>query len=475
MAHEYIGERLKSKSFTLSECMMFANLSKDFNEVHTLSPLESGANFENRINHGVHSLLWSLEVFFQEFKYLPQKIHVRYKQPVYLNEEITLYWNKELNMLYLLGLDGSILVNISLSGRFYKYVKTGVVVPAHSLALDKFETKNIDFEKLTLGLTRTDLYTLDLKFLPVLFPELTRFLGDESLSSIIEISQIIGMHLPGKFSILSHIKMEFIENTSWRNIELMRIDSRAKFIILEINSPKIKASIGAFFRPKPIHINSTNNLDVQDATISIPRGRRVLIIGGSSGIGSIVSKVLALNGADVTVTYHRHKDAAESLKTSLTAQGGMVRLIPLSITEQGIRGNLEKNFESIYYFATPAIKTNYDSFNSKLYQNYYYFYVTIFKKLINFFNLESNKNIFFPSTILLDKQKPGFKEYIMAKAQGENACRNTKPSNNLTIRVLRLKAVQTNNTNYLIPIEFSDPIDEAIRIIKLVELGEFTQ
>jgi hypothetical protein len=143
-----------------------------------------------------------------------------------------------------------------------------------------------------------------------------------------------------------------------------------------------------------------------------------------------------------------------------------------SIPEGNTKIELDEKFESIYYFATPPIESNFGSFNKELYEKYYHYYVSTFVKLIGAFKSDYSKRIFFPSSILLDKPKPGYSEYIEAKNQAELVSAISKPINKLKIKFLRVRRVLTNNTNSLIPLDFSDPLVETIRIIEYVELDK---
>ena len=471
MINQSNGQLITSRTFSSVDCMNFAELSTDLNDIHLLKPEHSGANFDNQINHGVHSLLWALDSFYIRFKYLPKKMHIKFKQPVYLDEEVSLYWNSDRNLLSILDLNNKTLVSILLFEKFDKYEKNGlntVIAPI----LNPPEVKEVLFEKLKLGKQNINLYPIKPKLLPLLFPNIAYFIGEEAISSIVYISQIVGMHLPGKYSILNFIKLEFTKNIPKKSVNLIWVDKRTKYIIFKFMTTTINTSIGAFFRPKPIDIETIHSVDVRKAQVRIPRGRKILVIGGSGGIGALVSKVLASNGADVTITYHQHKAAAESLKKNLASQGFFIDILHFSIPEKNIKIILDGKFESVYYFATPPIRTNFGAFNQELYEKYYHYYVSTFNKLIDVFNTDYTKRLFFPSSILLDEPRPGYSEYIMAKNQGELACSISQPRNKLAIKVLRLRAVLTNNTNYLIPIEFSDPVREAIKIIEYTELDK---
>ena len=472
MKHHNNGQFITSRTFSSADCIKFAELSQDFNDIHLSLPKSSGANFNNQINHGVNSLLWALESFYIRFNYLPKKIHARFKQPVLIDEVVNLYWDSERCLLSILDMNDKTLVSVMIIDKLSRYEKN---VPKKTIAkiLNQPIANEVMFEELKLGKQNIDLYPINLKVLPLLFPNLTNFIGEEALSSIIYISQIVGMHLPGKYSILNFINLQFKKNTSRENVDLIQTDERTKYIIFDFVTPTTNACVGAFFRPKPIDIETIHNIDVRKAHISIPKDRKILVIGGSSGIGALVSKVLARNGADVTITYHQQKEAAESLRNNLSSQGFFIDVLHFSIPEVYKKIELEEKFESVYYFATPPIRTSFGAFNQELYEEYHHYYVSTFVKLIDIFSSGYCKRIFFPSSILLDKPRPGYSEYILAKSQGELVCSIAKPRNKLKIKVLRLKAVLTNNTNNLIPLNFSDPVQETIRIIEYVELDKF--
>ena len=466
------GQFITSRTFSSADCIKFAELSQDFNDIHLLTPKFSSANFSNQINHGVNSLLWALEAFYIRFNYLPKKIHARFKQPVLIDEEVNLYWDSDRCLLSILDLNDKILVSVMFFDKFNIYEKNESN-KAIAEILNRPRAKEVLFEELELGKKNIVLYPVNSEMLPLLFPNLTNFIGEAALSSIIYISQIVGMHLPGKYSILNFINLEFTKNIAEKGVDLIRTDERTKYIIFDFITPTANASVGAFFRPKPVDIQTIHNIDIQKAHINIPRGRKILIIGGSSGIGALVSKVLARNGADVTITYHQQKAAAESLKNNLSSQGFVIDILHFSIPEGNRKIELEEKFESVYYFATPSIRTSFGAFNQELYEEYHHYYVSTFVKLIEVFSSGNCRRIFFPSSILLDMPRPGYSEYIMAKSQGELICSIAKPRNKLKIKFLRVNAVLTNNTNNLIPLNFSDPVRETIRIIEYVELDKF--
>jgi len=62
--------------------------------------------------------------------------------------------------------------------------------------------------------------------------------------------------------------------------------------------------------------------------------RRVLVTGGSRGIGAAVSVALAGDGFAVTINYHARRDAAEAVAARIRERGGEARLLPFDVADR---------------------------------------------------------------------------------------------------------------------------------------------
>ena len=84
-----------------------------------------------------------------------------------------------------------------------------------------------------------------------------------------------------------------------------------------------------------------------------------LVLGGSGGIGSEIVRALVANGARaVTFTYGRNKDAAETLKTEMEAEGVKVHIGPVDqLNEAAFTSFLDEAVASIGEEVSVAVNT----------------------------------------------------------------------------------------------------------------------
>ena len=70
---------------------------------------------------------------------------------------------------------------------------------------------------------------------------------------------------------------------------------------MSIDSSGLYGSIKAFIRPGDIHQPLCSSIrNIVEASCFL--GQRALVVGGSRGLGEVISKVLAMGGAEVMLT-----------------------------------------------------------------------------------------------------------------------------------------------------------------------------
>lgn len=92
--------------------------------------------------------------------------------------------------------------------------------------------------------------------------------------------------------------------------------------------------------------------------------RFALVAGGSGGVGAAICDVLARDGFDVALTYHRNTEAAELAAKAVRDHGRNVSTHQLDLTDAGATRTLVESFDrldSVVYAAGPAIPMRYVS------------------------------------------------------------------------------------------------------------------
>jgi len=63
--------------------------------------------------------------------------------------------------------------------------------------------------------------------------------------------------------------------------------------------------------------------------------RRVLVTGGSRGIGRAACLALARDGFDIAINFHRNRDAAEQVAAAVRERGRAANLLPFDVADRG--------------------------------------------------------------------------------------------------------------------------------------------
>lgn len=195
--------------------------------------------------------------------------------------------------------------------------------------------------------------------------------------------------------------------------------------------------------------------------------KRILVIGGSRGLGSIVVKILSLLGCSVTFTYSKGKDEAINLKEELLESGKDVEFIKFDINEPNMTKLFLSNPEYIFYFPTPKIFVKRSkAFEEILYEKFYFYYVNFFTKIYNKCIEHSVKGIFYPSSVAIDEEANDMPEYVKAKNEGEDLCHKLNSKNQVKILMKRLPRTLTDQTSTNLNIKSESPFDVMMPILK---------
>ena len=302
-----------------------------------------------------------------------------------------------------------------------------------------------------------------------LFPGLSAALPDVQLAFILATTRLVGMECPGLHSLYSALDLSFdgaAAGAPEMNYKATPTDRFGGFL-LSVEGPGARGEIRAFLRPAP-----RAQVEIGELAKQVEAGefsnQKALVIGGSRGLGEVVAKLLAVGGADVTITWHRGKADAESVAGEIVRAGGRCGVAHFDVNRPMFVDS-DKPFTHLYYFATPHITADKSvAFSAERFEQYCQYYVTNFALTLLMAGRDQELTVFYPSTIFLDKGRLNTTEYCAAKAAGEEVCKQMmRRFPEWRIYAPRLPRMATDQNNGIMPVRM-----EAAETVMLRELRQ---
>lgn len=156
------------------------------------------------------------------------------------------------------------------------------------------------------------------------------------------LSTLIGMKIPGRGALYVSQTIDFsapafIGDTLTARGRIERIDRHARLVEIDteiVNQRGIavlrgKARAKVLRLPAPAKQSAP---DVRATAAGMLAGKRVLVTGGSRGIGRAAAQLLASQGAHVWINYRRSPGAAAEVVESIRTDGGSCDLVRADVT-----------------------------------------------------------------------------------------------------------------------------------------------
>ena len=445
--------KLGSKKYKNSDQLAFAQISKDFNNIHVNSQASRKLIYGNQLVHGVNILISSL-IFLSKKKIKLKNISCTFYRPVFLGQKIDFFLEKKYGENYSLFiktkkiLNCVILININL-------IKDEIINKRSFKAnkIEKTSQKKINNFKGKIN-SRNRFYKINISnfSLPNHFSKLKLLLSKDQIREILSISYFAGMICPGEFSLLSKIQITVNKNILYRNkyikFFIQKFDKRInRYEIKFLNNISGKIYAFQYILTEPEKIKNLKKINKK----KFLKNKYSMIIGGSRGLGEVTSKLLAIAGSNVIISYNQGKKESELIRSEILKNlKSNCKLIKINILKDDIKQKLKEVIKCDYffYFATPKIeKTNQNKFDKSLYKKYLEFYDTKFRKLCITLNRLSKKKVkvFYPSTVFISLNNNNFKEYVAAKKVAEKNIKTLNKSlNKVKIFSYRLPIMKTN-------------------------------
>lgn len=458
---------LDTRVFNSGDQRRFAELTGDVNPMH-LDPLYARrTQAGTTVVHGMHAVLWALERLAERgLSDRPTGLKVRFEKFIPVDQLVQAH----------LTPDGLELVTSS--GRGAVLTLTYDARPSRDPIVSEREAETtatparLDMPELTSGEGAISPISPPEAFRRE-FPNLTKAIGTQSVIDLAMLSTVVGMHCPGLHSIFSKVNVTISSETQSDGRLHYRIHrAQPVFRHLEIAvSGAVSGVIEAFVRRPPV--NQATSAQLRGAVTGMPyAGSRVLVVGGSRGLGEIVAKLSALGGAHVTITYAVGAADAEAVAVDIRSAGGICEVRRLDIREPtSDQSGLDwGSFTHVYYFATTQIYKQRSSFYSETELAICFdVHVSGLYRLCELLMADPRREpvrLFYPSSVFVEEQPREMLEYVMAKASGEFLCAAMPKFWPLLKTVaVRLPRIETDQTATVLPLKNAAALDALLPVL----------
>lgn len=473
---------MTERIFSEEDQINFAKLSGDYNPLHLDPILSRRLIFGRPVVHGIHAVLWALDLWLREKKY-PIKlrtIKVDFLAPIAVSDpalyEVLKDENEEVKIRITVKGVKTTIIKVT-------FVSKGIVNKTNNLEVLQFcPEKEESCEhpaNATSFMTGSVKLHFDNSAFQSLFPNLIDCLSSVQLAEFLATTRIVGMKCPGKNSVFSDMSLMFLDRSSdicEMKYQASEFDERFSMVTIHISGPNVIGNLSVFYRPPPKNQPRYEEL-LQYVGKSEFVGQQAVIIGGSRGLGEVTAKLLSAGGARVRITYHCGAQDASNIVREINSTGGIADAIVFDVLSPPIELNSlfgkEWTPAYLYYFATPFIfEGTRGNFSPALFDKFCNYYVKGFMNTIQIFKHIGIKleKVFYPSTVAIEEMPLDMAEYAAAKAAGEAACRFlNKTEKYCKITFTRLPRLDTDQTASIIHVQNSDPVVSMLKIVRQIQ------
>ena len=473
-------------NFKDDDQLIFAELSGDFNPIHLDKSILRYYNYENLVVHGVHTILSFMDQCCHDVgsnKQI-QSCNIDFLKPLFAGQTAKAKADFGENGKLNIAIDNSNaerLIEASVQFEDKKSYSSDNEIVCNILKLSKANENDLSAMSDIVG--RISM-SWEQELVKKLFPSLIISLPLYQISALLSISKLVGMHCPGRNSILSKISIEYYDGHNKDQTikyHVKRVDKRFSKIDIMVVNPRFNANVVAFERPKPVRQEL-----FADVKAKIPNsafvGQKALIVGGSRGLGEVCAKIISAGGGETFITYNKGKNDASNIRNDIISNDCKCDVLHLNVldTLEEIESAV-KSIEAIthlYYFATPSIFVGkHNGFSNDIFQSFCAYYIEGLLKLINAFTISGRENlkIFVPSSVAIDEGTIGLGEYIAAKSAVEQLCQYlNRNQSQLQFYYARLPRILTDQTKTLIPTKSQNAFNVLYKIFIKLFPNNFT-
>ena len=408
--------------------MRFSQLSGDFNPLHLDALAARRSLTGGTVVHGIHLLLWALDAWcatcYEKATLITMDVDFIKSVPVGSSVRLS-------GSAYSEGADLSLYVGDQLATTIVFRVRQGADAYLVAPGRPPLSAPSVLNNSLISAAEGKLPLVLDLLLASQLAPSLVRILPSHQIAFMLSTSRLVGMECPGLHSLYASLNFTesegAVESEEWLSYRVKLFDKRFSLSTILVAGPGLVGNIKAFLRPEPQLQPACQEVRAAIGVGALSgqpfNGQRVLVIGGSRGLGEVFTKVLAMCGAEVLFTYHKGEQEAAAIVSDIVASKGKAASLQYDVTRD--QGELFAEFAANHfiYMATPFINIGRQKFfNSHAFVRFCKYYVDGFAATFAGARQQCLASVYYPSSIFLDELPLQMSEYIAAKGAGEALC-----------------------------------------------------
>lgn len=464
-------ESVAERRFTMADQTAFGALSGDVNPLHLDPVMARRGLFGEVVVHGIHLVLWAMDCLSKKSSgpLFLERVKASFHRPAFLGDPVQCRYDGARDGTEYLRLysRGQLLTQIAANTGSKKQQRPWT--PAPKPTPDK--PRSLSFSEAANDDGHMEIY-FDGELFASLFPALAGRAEPFQTATLLATSRMVGMRCPGLRSLLADLDMSFPDTPSepLGNRMTYRVetaDERLNLLRIRIEASGIQGLVGTFFPPVPAEGISASALAGLLAD-ELFAGRRCLVVGGSRGLGEISSKMIAMAGGGVRLTYRIGRDDAERVAEDIGAAGGEAKVLPFDVGNPPDAATLRSRLghdwipTDLLYFAAPRIlPTPRSGPDERLHRTFMKFFVEGFDQTVGLLRDIGAQRLraFYPSTEFLDREGREFLEYRAAKSAGEEKCAEIERRYpQVRIFAPRLPRLRTDQTQAIGDISADDPV-----------------
>jgi hypothetical protein len=363
--------------------------------------------------HGMHLLLWCLETLFENPQRVPPLagLKARFLKMVYLGDVagiVVLSASQDEIKVRVMAGDLAA-VNLTVLLREGKSL-SAFPLPSRLAPEEAAEKpRELGFDDLAGRSGFVGFAPASPAAIELVFPALTKRIGAMRVAALLALSRLVGMECPGLHSIFAGLQLSLDDRASPAHgidYKVTAADGRFHKLTQQVSGGGLSGRLDAFLRVPPVAQPTMKEI----AALIAPgefAAHRILIVGGSRGLGELCAKALAAGGADVSITYAVGRQDAEQVADEIGGWGGSCNILKYDVREpvhEQLR-DLADAPSHLYYFATGVIfRSKARLFVDEFFDEFATFYLKGFYALCDVLRKRSQRNltVFFPSSVFVE-------------------------------------------------------------------------